>query len=295
MVVIERIKTGGGRDFAAWSWFVKAALLFFAFTSSGCVTMPRDLISLKDGKTLHSEEILKRLENESVIFIGESHASELDHLFQLEVIRHLSEKGRRVTVALEVIPAEKQDLLTSWLSGNIEKFYFEEECSRIWSPLFDYYGKILEYARREGIYLLAIGPEQRIVTKVAINGIENASEEVEEVLEEINYADCSTDPSYAEFIRQATGSSLHFVQRPNFCDSQRISDALMAYRLARYIAPRRHTTLVVLLGAAHASKIAVPSLLRRYLPVEVKVLLPAEFRELIGRDISDRMADYIWD
>ena len=270
---------------------LKTILVWFAVSVlCGCASLPDTYVALEDSSTLGLNETLRRIENERVIFIGEAHTSGSDHLVQLAVIRHLHENGRKAAVALEVFPAWRQAVLDAWIGGRLSQYDFEMECNSIWNMLFWYYGDIFLYARDNRIPLLGVNAEKSHLNSVAKNGPAAVSREE---LEKIGFISCGEDPVYEQVMRTAGERFVHEAELPYLCDAQRLGDAVMAYNIADFLR-RNDLTMVVLLGAAHASKIGVPKMLRNHLDAGSTVLLPDSFGSLTGREVGADLADYIW-
>jgi len=268
------------------NFFVCITIIVF----SGCATLPEQYIALNERKTLNLDEVLKQIENESVLFLGEAHTSSSDHLFQLEVIKHLHENGGKVAIALELFPSEKQRILNGWITGSLAEYEFEMECQKVWNMLYWYYGEIFRYARENGIPLFGISFERTLINNVAINGL---SVVPEGKLKEIKFESCREDLLYEKLMKSAEAKGIHERNLPFFCDAQRLKDEVMAYNIAKLL-KKNDYAVVVLLGAAHASRIAVPKMLQKYLRVNYKVLMPANFQDMTGEDMDNNTSDYVW-
>ena len=264
------------------------ALLLMAMT--GCASLPSDYNALDDNAVLNITDMLKRIENENLLFVGEGHEEMSDHIFQAEVIRHLHAKGRRVVVALEVFPRDWQPLLNSWGNGSIDEYNFGRECDKIWGDLFYYYGDLLRFSRDSGIPLFGISGPRGLINSVALHGPGVISRQPQAT----GFSGCSDDRDYERLMMSVDAMNVHETRMPFFCDAQRLSDTIMAENLAELIRNNRQSAVVVLTGAAHASKIAVPRILLRTQEVFYKVLLPASFENMLQGKVGKDLADYIW-
>ncbi|MBI5639526.1 MAG: ChaN family lipoprotein [Nitrospirae bacterium] len=267
-----------------------ALALFILLILSSCASLPDYYLSTDRQKLLSREEMLKDIEDERVIFVGEGHSSARDHLVQLDIIKYLQEKGKRPTVALEVFSADRQSILDGWIGGALDFISFEEECYRIWDMLYWYYGKIFEFVREQGIPLVGINADRPTILNVAMNGMDAIPETRRK---EIGVRGCEEDSQYKESMSLALVSGIHDKPLPFLCDAQRLSDATMAYNIGRLL-ETKHGAVIVLTGAAHASKSAVPRLLAGMRNIKGKVLLPDNFRDFMGREIDSGLADFIW-
>ncbi len=255
-----------------------------------CARLPSHYEALDDHKVVGLEQMLRRTENKRVLFIGESHSDRDDHLFQLKVIQHLHAQGKRVSVAVEVFPRERQQILDGWNSGALDVQVFERECDRVWDDLYSYYGDIFHFVRDVHIPLYGIGTVKGFVNSVARQGTGIISLEQ---LQAIWFSGCDDDPVYAALMKSVEAMKVHEEQYPFFCEAQRLSDAIMAMNIADLL-QNEQFTIVVLAGAAHASKIALPAMVARHRAVSYTVLLPASFRSMLQVDVNSRYADYVW-
>ena len=262
---------------------IAATLLCIA----GCASLPTHYISLDQQKSADLEAVLKEIENDKVIFIGEIHGTPSIHLLQLEIIKYLHKRGKQVAVALEAFPESKQEIFNRWIGGKLDEYTFERIYKETWAIPYEYYKEILEYAREEHIPLVAINADNALIGAVSKYGLREISQEF---LHEIKFTACATDAQYKEIIDR----TYHASQFPFLCDGQRLRDAVMAFNIAHAVRGN-NITIVVLLGATHAMKIAVPRMLQRHSAASSTVLMPGTGRRMIGRTPDKLIADYIWD
>ena len=253
----------------------------------GCATLPEHYTSLEDRTPLSLNEILERIEDDRVIFIGETHDTARDHLVQFEVIKHLHENGKKVAIALELFPSSQQAFLDKWSEGHISRYDFARKYYYLW----DYYGEILEYSREEHLPVIGINADRALIERVSKNGLRALSEKVQR---KFKYVSCLKDTDYARQLRLGKEGGYHSAQLLFLCDGQRLRDSIMAYNLAGFI--KKHDyTIVVITGVAHASKVAVPRMLQEHVDVSYKVLMPDSIKIIIKREPDISVADYKWE
>ncbi len=262
---------------------IAVTLLFLA----GCASPPTHYISLDQQTSADLEAVLKEIENEKVIFIGEIHGTTSIHLLQLEIIKYLHQRGKQVAVALEAFPESKQEIFNRWIEGKLDEYAFERIYQETWAIPYEYYKEILEYARAEHIPLVAINAENALIGAVSKCGLREISPDF---LQEIKFTECATDARYKEIIDR----TYHAAELPFLCEGQRLRDAVMAFNIAHALRGN-NTTIVALVGATHAMKIAVPRMLQRHSAASSTVLMPGTVRRMIGRTPDKLIADYIWD
>jgi uncharacterized iron-regulated protein len=117
--------------------------------------------------------LLRQLPRLEVLLLGEIHTSVADHIWQLRSLQMLH--GRRpLSLALEMLPAPRQPLLTRYGAGQLsdETFLQQVEWQQVWGHDPDLVLPLLRWARRQGVPLLAINAEPELVRRVRREGLE---------------------------------------------------------------------------------------------------------------------------
>jgi uncharacterized iron-regulated protein len=268
----------------------RVLLLASLFLLAGCATVPESYVDLKALARVGHDDLMGSLEDSRVIFIGEAHSSSKDHIVQLEVIRHLREKKGDITVALEMFPRGSQPVLDAWLGGRISEADFMDAYYKTWNMPYRYYRGIFRYAKKEGIPLAGVNAELGLIRNVAINGLDIVPESV---LSMLMYKTCGEDPAYSETMGLSGRIESHQRRLAFHCDAQRLRDSFMAYNISRLLEGDERT-VVVLLGAAHASRFAVPRLFEEQSGMHPAVLMPGSFFAITGQNTGADKADYLW-
>lgn len=269
----------------------RKALLAAALLFCGCATLPSRYEALSPGLRAETSlaGVLAGVENADVVFVGESHESRRDHLVQLEVIKHLNEKGIKTVLALEMFPSGTQLYLNEFTKGGISWQEFRRLYDNSWHVPYSYYADIFRYAKRNGIPLVGVNTEDALIRDVAENGTGVLSKET---LDRVGFRDCASAPGYEKILDFAGLSGEHGKALTHLCDAQRFRDYAMAYYI--HCLAGRGGTVVALIGAAHASGVAVPGMLREQgYTGKIRILLPENIRGLLG-EIDSSTADYIW-
>ncbi len=96
------------------------------------------------------------------------------------------------------------------------------------------------------------------------------------------------------YIRKAFGAHAHgnlnFIY---FCEAQLVWDNIMAINILNYINRNPDAVVVVLTGAGHAQKVAVPRQIRSRSAWPYAVILPEVPGKIDAETISKKEADYI--
>lgn len=193
---------------------------------SGCATLPEHYVSLHDRRVLRLDETLQQIKDERVIFVGESHESEDDHLVQFEIIKHLHENRKRVVIALEMFPADMQPILTQWVKGALSEDDFEKAYNRAWRV---YYEEIFKYSKEAHIPLVGINANSAQIRSVAQRGLAAVPEEIRRM---VGVSSCAELPDYEKMIRLIEPNISHAANLPFMCDAQLLRDTIMAHNIA---------------------------------------------------------------
>ena len=263
--------------------------VFLLFISS-CAVLPKHYVRLDSGTDISFEEVLRQIENERIIFVGEMHDDSGSHRVQSEVIRHLHENGKDIVIAIEIIPSSRQGMLDRWVEGNVSGYDFARFFYNTVRVPYRYYKDIFEYAREKKIPVVGIDSDTKFISDVSKKGFNIAPDKY---LEKIKFSDCSGDKEYARLLGFSLVKQYHESGLPFLCDGQRMRDAVMAFNIAE-ILKKGNSSVVVLMGTAHTMKFAVPRQVKKHVTVSHKVLVHDSIRFMIDRRPGPDVADYVW-
>ena len=274
------------------------AILCFSMllmSASGCWAGQGDanhrMYDLNQGKELLMSQALDSLKKNRIVLVGEHHSNRQHHMAQLAVIRALKEAGLRVAVGLEMFRNESQPALDQWISGEIDAKRFEKIYYDNWNFPWQAYRKIFEYARNQQIPMIGLNVPREITRQVSRNGFKSLSPQQKGKLSEVS---CIVDQEYMNYIRKAFGSHAHgqlnFIY---FCEAQMVWDTAMAVYTLDYLKKNPDSIVVILSGAGHAQKGAVPRQIRLRSDLPYAVILPEIPGSIDVATISNADADYI--
>ncbi len=271
--------------------YLSLLILFVLLLLVGCASSPSGYYDLRGLSGVEFRDILTDIEESRVIFVGEGHTREVDHMVQLEVIRHLHKKGRKVALAMEVFPYRLQPVLNDWVMGKIEEVKLRDAYYATWTVDYSYYKEIFNFARKERVPMLAINANPAYIDYISSYGIDMISEKT---LKKLKYSGCREEPLYMSEMKSMWGRMPHSGEFLEVCNIRRFKEAFMAYNIASNLAANDYT-IVVILGALHAIKSAVPDMLERQTGERrFTVMMPDNVKLLTGRSLSVGQADYSW-
>ncbi|UCE79986.1 MAG: ChaN family lipoprotein [Nitrospiraceae bacterium] len=211
-----------------------------------------DVLGIHMPKMLDFQNIIDRISDKQIIYIGESHDRFEHHRVQFEVIRALHENNIKIAIGMEMFQKPFQSVLDDYISGTIDEKEFLKKSEYFERWRFDYnlYRDILHYAKAHTIPIIALNLDRDIVATVSQRGIQDLSDEERGKLPE--HIDLSNDvykKRLQEFFEQHGQSA-----RRNFdffYQAQVIWDETMALNLDAYIREHPEYSVVVLAGIGH--------------------------------------------
>lgn len=133
---------------------------------------PLTVWDARAGKTLSRSDLLDRLAQADVVFVGEQHDSAPTHALELELLQDLHRRaGKRLTLGMEMWERDAQPALDAYLAGKTNEAAFLAT-ARPWSNYRTDYRPLVEYARANGIPVIASNVPQAVASRVGRNGLE---------------------------------------------------------------------------------------------------------------------------
>jgi aminopeptidase N len=199
--------------------------------------------------------IVERVCGRKVIYVGEAHDRFSHHLVQLEVIKDLRRRGRKVAIGMEMFQRPFQKALDDYIGGTIDEKTFLKEPQYFPRWIFDYrlYRPILLYARSEKIPVVALNQKTEIIDKVSRGGLESLSDaERRSLPAEMDFS----DEAYRERLKGIF--HLHEGFQKNafdfFYQAQVLWDETMAESIDGFLKTHGDYQMVVLAGSGHIAQ-----------------------------------------
>ncbi len=197
-------------------------------------------------------EVIREVEERKVIYVGESHDRFSHHVVQLEVIKSLHQKEKKVAIGMEMFQRPFQGALDDYIEGRIEEreFLIKTEYFKRWKYDYNLYRPILQFARVEKIPVVALNVQTEIVEKVARTGLESLTEEEKKSIP--SQMDFS-DETYRDRLQKIFQEHKNF-RGENFdffCQAQILWDETMAESIDSFFKKNPEYQMVVLAGSGH--------------------------------------------
>jgi uncharacterized iron-regulated protein len=245
-------------------------------TDSGLLFVLEELPGGAATSSLSSfEQVVEKLADSRVIYVGENHTSLADHLLQLRIIEALHRKNPKIAIGMEMFPSSSQPALDKYtlIGKEVEEraFLKESDYFNVWRFDYRYFRDILIFARKNQLPVIGLNLDRQIVSEVfRSGGTDNLDKEVQALLPGDRNLDM---PGYGE--RLSFMHSLHMQgshgsgAESGFIQSQGIWDETMAKNIVTFLTERPDYQMVVLAGSEHTRKDSgIPPRVARRLPVE---------------------------
>ena len=211
----------------------------------------------KSGMRVGLDGLLNGCCGYDVLFVGEKHDDKDTHFIEYMIFKGLSEKCGRWNLSMEMFERDVQEVVNRYMMGSIdEKEFFNK--SRPWPNYISDYRRIVEYAKRKRVDLIAANIPRRIASLVAKKGWDYVRENLKG--EEGFFADKLYSPKnryYRKFKRVMESMGGHSKMRMgkmvwNMYRAQCIKDNTMAESIYRYIKSHPDESIVHYNGKFHS-------------------------------------------
>jgi uncharacterized iron-regulated protein len=233
--------------------------------------MPAYLIYASDGSSATFGQLAATAQASAVTLFGELHNNAVAHWLQLELAMAMAagtaDDGRPLVIGMEMFEADNQILIDEYFDGIISQASFEQE-ARLWRNYQTDYKPVLEFARGQGIRLVATNIPRRYASAVFRNGLEvleGLSPDAHRWMAPLPIVVDTDLPSYRAMLAMAGNHGT-----PNIIYAQAVKDATMAWFIHRNLHSRAR--VLHLNGSYHSDHYeGINWYLRQLLP-ELRIL-----------------------
>lgn len=238
-----------------------------------------DIVHNPTGITIFEDDLIHLIKDCRIVFVGETHDNYQAHKVQLKIIKGLFDvSGGSIAIGMEMFQRRSQDKLDAFISGEMgEKQFLKEVWLPDWGYDYNYYKEIFDFAKTNGIKLIALNANNELREEINSKGFENLSDEKKKELPEIDMSD--------EYHRKRIKSiyDVHGVSTlddfEKFYRIQCLWDETMADTAANYLkgSEGKGKQLIVLAGKGHIRYgLGIPKRLFRRLRDSYCTILPIE-------------------
>lgn len=201
----------------------------------GACAAPSRIVSSTPGAAIDPAEVASALATADVVVLGELHGNSTVHALHLEIVRELHALRPGMAIAMEMFERDVQLDLSRYFVGDIGEGEFLAR-SRPWPHYQTDYRPLVEYARENGIPVLAANAPRSLAMEVARKGL-TAVAGNELVAEQVS---APKDGYWDAFVKEMSGGPSHGAHgKPSdemlerFYQSQCLKDDTMAETIVR--------------------------------------------------------------
>ena len=236
-----------------------------------------------NGKPVTIHQLLQKMNEVEVIFLGELHDDPVAHHVQKMLFEQHHQQGKRkIALSLEMFERDVQHIVDEYLADLITEKHFLDS-SRPWSNYKRDYRPLVEFAKKNRLPVIAANAPRRYVSLVGRLGAKSLTKIVDPEargLPPLPYGNASQ--KYAQRFKEVmknhskpkktTKPKSEKKKAPKFdinkaLQAQSLWDATMAYSITQHLIRFPNTKIVHLNGRFHTkSRLGICEHLQRYRP-----------------------------
>ncbi len=273
---------------------------------------PGQIIDTADAQAISLEELMSRLRQQEVVYLGEEHHNRRHIDAALSVLNGLLRTGRRPVLAMEMFGWESQPVLDRYVQGDDltkQEFLTQVGWSQNWGGPFETYEPLIVFPKTERLRLVALNPPKPLVRLVAKKGLEQARREEDWTRWSMQEESIVDNPAYREKIfeqlRACHGGGSDEMYQTMY-EASMVRDEGMAKTIAKEVESLRALAdpeagpVVSYTGGGHvqynlpvAQRVA-----RRLSGIRQTSIYMTSYDEKRGEDLREmltgKIADYVW-
>lgn len=251
-----------------------------------------EIVHLPTGLKVSLDGLMDMISGATLVCVGETHDNIHAHRVELIIIREMFRRfPGGVAIGMEMFREPQQEVLDRWTKGELSEIEFLKAAKWYgnWGSDFGYYRDILEFAKENGIDVVALNPSKEIQEEVSRGGLDNVSSDLRARLPEIGEA----DPYQRAAMKAVYGSHLPTEGMfDSFFRVQMLWEETMAERIVGYLeSPRGEgKKMVTITGGWHVRYgFGLPKKVVRRLPLPYVIVHPVEIE--IPEEKKDQMME----
>jgi uncharacterized iron-regulated protein len=252
------------------------------------IEMDKEIVAVDISKIQTLFDVIKGVADKKVVYVGEIHDVFSHHAVQLDIIRGIYSKDRKLAIGMEMFQRPFQTVLDTFIEGKMGErdFLKQSEYFKRWGFDYNLYKPILDFARTEKIPVIALNMEREIIKEVSVSGIDSLVDEHRKAVPtEMDFS----DNEYRERLmkiyelheRKEDGNFDYFYQ------SQILWDETMSQSIDAFLHKNPDYQIAVLAGQGHLRYgSGIPRRTKRRNGHDYAIVL-------IDEDVDEGIADYV--
>jgi uncharacterized iron-regulated protein len=250
---------------------------------------------MKKGVLYDIEDSFDMLMDYNIIFVGEEHESRVSHDAELTILKGLAKRDSNMVLALEMFERDVQEILDAYLKRKISEKEFLEQ-SRPWPNYLEDYRPLIEFAKKEGMPVIAANIPRRAAAAVAMaNKLspDVMGEDRKYLPQILHLKSKEYYKRFASLIRELPHSTPMKGMKVNgLYKAQVLKDSVMAASIEPFLDRRT----LFCCGHFHSDyHLGIPYQLKKNHPkLKIAVIAMASSVENLFMEDRSKVADFIW-
>lgn len=239
---------------------------FMSYLSPSPAQVDTSLYTIYDTqekKEITLQELAASFDHVDIVFFGEEHNDSVAHVLQYELLKAMDARYDQLALSMEMFVSDDQLVLNEYLAGVITERNFGKDVT-LWENYGDY-RPMVEYARANGLPILAANAPSRYTNRVTRSGLESLDvldKAAKRLLAPLPI-DTLTGRYHEKFTELLGGHG--GMGNMKIYQSQNLWDATMAYRISKLIKQRNVGKVLHLNGRFHSDeRLGTVAQLRNY-------------------------------
>lgn len=233
-------------------------LAVFIFLLSSCAKSLPDLAEYKVFSSKEYREIpltllVDELSSCDVILLGEKHDSPFDHYLEYDLLKRISKK-RSIVLSLEMFERDVQNILDSYLAGEITEDSFLA-AARPWNNYASDYRNLLEFAKENKMPVVASNMPRSLASIVSKHGgdsLNSISDVKDFFVRPFMTPDDYKERFFDFFSSLMPGMEMAGMAKDNLFSSQLFKDATMAFSINKALSDNPGSLVFMVCGEFHS-------------------------------------------
>lgn len=217
--------------------------------------VPSRIVDPRDDQDLTVDLLADRLADADVVFLGETHGNSSVHETHLAIVQALHARRPQLAISMEMFERDVQKVLYEYLLGDIGEGEFMAQ-SRPWPGYATDYRPLIQWARANGVPVLAANAPRALAAKVAKEGLESVAGETH-LAREVTAPEDDYFLAFQAEMKDHVGANGDEKLR-RYYESQCLKDDTMAETIAEFLRAermaRRNTMVVHVCGKFHSDR-----------------------------------------
>ena len=250
---------------------MRALWLSFLLVMPACATRSHFVATAND-TVVSIDDVADDLAKADVVALGELHRTPPVHAAHHALLRELHERRGDLVIAMEMFERDTQTALMTYLAGMCDEGTFLA-ASRPWPDYARDYRPVIEFAKQNGLMVLAPNAPRPLAAKVGKQGIAAVAGE-RDVARETTAPEDEYWEAFLEAMKGHPGTTPEMLA--NMYAAQCLKDDTMAESITDYLAkhPGRKPLVVLICGNMHSNygRGTVARIKRRMPNLDVRVV-----------------------